>query len=146
MVVWASYSRLDSPSPRWMTTCHTPVLTSGSMDLRFTRFGRYVPVETTVNAPANTMTTASIEGFLVNSGFAAQSLDAVRPDLPRWLRHLQERGVTDIPASPWTSGPHALAANLISQQALQASPRKDPIAKATAHHLRDVTETRPYKG
>jgi hypothetical protein len=112
----------------------------------FTRFDSDIVAVVTVTPHANTMTKDRIELFLVNSGFAAQSLDAVRPDLPRWLRYLRERGVTYIPTSPWTSGPHALAANLISQLALQASPRKDSIARATRHHLRDLTGTPPCKG
>ena len=46
-----------------------------------------------------------IEAYLINSGLAEQSLDAVRPDFPRWLDHLRERGVTHIPTAPWRAGP-----------------------------------------
>lgn len=90
--------------------------------------------------------TECIELFLVNSGFAAQSLDAVRPDLPRWLDYLHQRGVTHIPTAPWRVGPaDTLAVNLLSQLALQASPRTDDVATSMAHNLRNLTNTRPYK-
>ena len=87
-----------------------------------------------------------IEQFLVNSGFAPQSLDTVRPDFPRWLDHLRRRGVTHIPMSPWMAGPEdTLAVNLLNQFALQASPRQDAIARTVRHNLRNLTNTRPYK-
>jgi hypothetical protein len=147
MVVWASYSRLDSPQTPMPTTCRTPVVSFGSMNLRYSRLEQFIPAEeSTAIQHADTMTTGRIEWFLLNSGFGVEDLDAVRPDLPRWLRHLQERGVTHIPTSPWASGPYPLAASLLNLLALQASLRKDPIAKATRHNLRDLTGTRPYKG
>ena len=87
-----------------------------------------------------------IEAYLLNSGLVGQSLDAIRPDLPRWLDHLRERGVTHIPTEPWRAGPgDTLAVNLLNQFVLQASPRKDAMARVMAHNLRNLTKTRPYK-
>jgi hypothetical protein len=87
-----------------------------------------------------------IEALLLNSGLAGQSLDAVRPDLPRWLGYLHRRGVTHIPTAPWRAGPaDTLAVNLLCQLALQASPRTDDMATSMAHNLRNLTNTRPYK-
>ena len=37
-----------------------------------------------------------IEAFLVRSGLVAQSVDVLRPDYPRWIRHLRSKGVTHI--------------------------------------------------
>ena len=87
-----------------------------------------------------------IEAYLIKSGLVEQSLDAVRPDFPRWLDHLRERGVSHIPAAPWLAGPgDTLAVNLLNQFVLQTSPRKDAMARVTAHNLRNLTKTRPYK-
>jgi len=46
-----------------------------------------------------------IEAFLLNSGLVGPSLDAIRPDIPRWLAYLRQRGVTHIPTAPWRAGP-----------------------------------------
>jgi hypothetical protein len=87
-----------------------------------------------------------IEAFLINSGFTPQSLDTVRPDFPRWLTHLRNRGVTHIPTAPWmSSSDDSLASNLLNQLALQASSRQDPAIRAMKHNLRNLTRTRPYK-
>jgi hypothetical protein len=87
-----------------------------------------------------------IERFLLNAGFVVQSLDAVRPDLPRWVRRLRAMGIAEIPTSLRDATPRdARAMNLLSQFALQASPRRDPIARSTAHNLRDLTGIRPPK-
>jgi hypothetical protein len=87
-----------------------------------------------------------IESFLLNSGLVGQSLDAIRPDLPRWLDYLHRRGVTNIPTAPWRAGPgDALAVNLLNQFALQVSPRTDAMARVMAHNLRNLTNTRLYK-
>ncbi len=117
------------------------------MQYRYSRFDRYVPaVEATVTPHDNTMTTDRIESFLRLSGFGVEAVEEIRPDLPRWLRYLQERGVTRIPSSPITSQSDMLASSLLDLLALQASLRKDPTAKALRHYLRDLTGTRPYKG
>jgi hypothetical protein len=90
--------------------------------------------------------TERIEAFLLNSGLVGRSLDAIRPDLPRWLDYLRARGVTHIPTAPWRAGPgDAFAVNLLNQFALQASPRKDAMARVMAHNLRNLTKTRLYK-
>jgi hypothetical protein len=87
-----------------------------------------------------------IQAFLLNSGLVGQSLDAMRPDLPRWVDYLHERGVGHIPTAPWRAGPgDALAVNLLNQFALQASPRKDAMARVMKHNLRNLSKTRPYK-
>jgi hypothetical protein len=87
-----------------------------------------------------------IESFLIHSGLSGPSLDALRPDFPRWLRRLQAMGIAGIPTAPWTAGPSdILAVNLLSLWTLQASPRRDAIATRTKHNLRNLTETRPFK-
>ena len=42
-----------------------------------------------------------LEHFAIMSGLAPQSVDAIRPDFPRWVRYMKKNGVTDIPDSPW---------------------------------------------
>jgi len=87
-----------------------------------------------------------IERYLLNCGLVAKSLSAVRSDLPRWVRHLRQRGVTDIPTSPWSAGPQdTLAANLITQLVMQHPGCTNPCRTSIAHNQRNLTATRPYK-
>lgn len=88
-----------------------------------------------------------IEEYLVNSGLTAPSLDVLREDIPRWPKRMSEMGVVvHIPLAPWLAKPEdAPVTNLLDLFMLQASPRKDRIAKALRHHLRNITGTRPSK-
>ena len=81
-----------------------------------------------------------LEHFAIMSGLAPQSVDVIRPDLPRWVRYMKENGVTEIPDSPLTGSPHGvnLASMLIRQK---AGFKGDSIA----HELRNLTGIRPWK-
>lgn len=66
---------------------------------------------------------------------AAQSIDALRPQLQRWRKQLASRGIESLDAltvSDW-----------LSLFALQASPVGNTRIE---HNLRDVLGIRPYKG
>jgi hypothetical protein len=81
-----------------------------------------------------------LEAFAVRSGLAPQSVDAIRPDFPRWVSYMREHGVTEIPDSPLTGNAHATnIASLLIRQA--AGHRGDTIA----HELRNLTGIRPWK-
>jgi hypothetical protein len=82
-----------------------------------------------------------IEEFMVNLGLVAPSLDAIRPDFPRWVPRL---GSADIPLAPSPVGSDRVS-DLLTLWMLQASPRKDKAARALGHHLRNITGTRPIK-
>jgi hypothetical protein len=60
-----------------------------------------------------------LEHFAIMSGLAPQSVDAIRPDFPRWVRYMKENGVTEIPDSPLAGHSHAvnMASLLIRQKA-----------------------------
>ncbi len=81
-----------------------------------------------------------LERFAIMSGLAPQSVDAIRPDFPRWVGHMREHGVTQIPDSPLTGDSHAvnMASMLIRQK---ARFRGDSIA----HELRNLTGIRSWK-
>jgi hypothetical protein len=49
-----------------------------------------------------------LERFAVMSGLAPQSVDAIRPDFPRWVRYMRQHGVNEIPDSPLTCAAHAV--------------------------------------
>ena len=57
-----------------------------------------------------------IEHFAIMSGLAPQSVNVIRPDLPRWVRYMKGNGVTEIPDSPLAGQPHAV--NMASLLAL----------------------------
>ena len=72
--------------------------------------------------------------------YAVQSVEAMRPDMPRWIRQLQEHGVETVPLTLGSE-----SARYIDLFALQKS--KEPNAQRMAHDVRDtLPETRPYKG
>jgi len=50
------------------------------------------------------MSDEDIEHWLYLSGLMAPSVEALRPDFPRWRRYLGERGVTEI-RSPLSADP-----------------------------------------
>jgi hypothetical protein len=81
-----------------------------------------------------------LEHFAIMSGLAPQSVDAIRPDFPRWVRYMKENGVTEIPVSPLAGDSHAvnMASMLIRQK---AGFKGDSIA----HELRNLTGIRPWK-
>jgi hypothetical protein len=81
-----------------------------------------------------------LEKFAVMSGLAPPSVDAIRPDFPRWVRYMHKHGVTEIPDSPLTGDAHAVnvASMLIRQN---AGFKGDSIA----HELRNLTRIRPWK-
>lgn len=72
---------------------------------------------------------------------AAQSIEVLRPDFPRWARQLHARGIHQMPVSLGDPG-----GDLIDLFVLQASPDRDTNKAALAHSIRDVTGIRPYKG
>ena len=82
-----------------------------------------------------------IAASAIRSGLAPQSVEALRPEFPRWIRHLCRNGVVEIPDSPLTADGHA--SNLLSLLIRQGSDIRD---SAVEHNLRDMTRTRPYKG
>lgn len=73
-----------------------------------------------------------IQHYVIMSGFAAQSVDAVRDDFPRWIRRLCAEGA-EIPDSPVTAS--AEASNLINMFLHQVRPERDERA---AHELRNL--------
>jgi hypothetical protein len=81
-----------------------------------------------------------LERFAIMSGLAPQSVDAIRPDFPRWVRYMKQNGVPEIPDSPVVGHPHAInmASMLIRQK---AGFKGDSIA----HELRNLTGIRPWK-
>lgn len=82
----------------------------------------------------------AVEAFLLRSGWVAQSVDAVRPELPRWVLYLRKKGVTQVPNSPLTGEAHAT--NLLTLLARQGSKERDSTIE---HELRNLTGVRPYK-
>jgi hypothetical protein len=81
-----------------------------------------------------------LEHFAIMSGLAPQSVDAIRPDFPRWVRYMKENGVTEIPDSPVAGHSHAvnMASWLIRQK---AGFKGDSITQ----ELRNLTGIRPWK-
>ena len=71
---------------------------------------------------------------------AAQSIEAMLPDIPRWLRKLEEYGVDAVPLTLGSA-----SASYINLFALQSS--SEPSARRMAHDVRDTLPLiRPYKG
>jgi hypothetical protein len=85
-----------------------------------------------------------IVNYLRRSGLAHQSVEAVRPDLPRWERHLRSRGVTVIPhlpSRPWSPA-NSRAHNELTLLMMQAHRERDGSRE---HEHRNLTRIRPYK-
>ena len=81
-----------------------------------------------------------LEHFAIMSGLGPQSVDAIRPDFPRWVRYMKKNGVTEIPDSPLAEHSHAVnMASLLIRQ--KAGFKGDSIA----HELRNLTGIRPWK-
>jgi hypothetical protein len=71
---------------------------------------------------------------------AAQSIDTVRPDFPRWIRRLGEYGVDSVPLALGSA-----SARYIDLFMLQQS--REPSAQRMAHDVRDtLPRIRRYKG
>lgn len=71
---------------------------------------------------------------------AAQSVEAMRPDFPRWIGRLQQYGVENVPLALGSE-----SARYIDLFALQKS--KEQGAQRMAHDVRDsLPEIRAYKG
>jgi hypothetical protein len=82
--------------------------------------------------------------YLRRSGWVQQSVEAVRPDLPRWERHLRSRCVDAIPALPsrsWSPA-NSRAHNELVLLMMQAHKDRD---KSREHKHRNLTRIRPYK-
>ena len=81
-----------------------------------------------------------LEHFAIMSGLAPQSVDAIRPDFPRWAWYVKENGVTEIPDSPLAGDFHAI--NMVSMLIRQKAGFK---GDSIAHELRNLTGIRPWK-
>jgi len=69
-----------------------------------------------------------------------QSVEAMLPDMPRWLQRLRQYGVGSVPLAIGSA-----SAAYIDLFVLQAS--RDPSAQRMAHDVRDTLPIiRPYKG
>jgi hypothetical protein len=66
-----------------------------------------------------------LEQYLRMSGFTEPSLVQLRPDLPRWVRHLRARGVTSIPSVYSRRPEDAQASNEIILLIKQSMPERD---------------------
>ena len=84
------------------------------------------------------MTIEDLEGYAVSRmGLVTQSMERLRPMLPRWLRRLKAYGFREMPRSPYSGwSPYALALfdNLMALMLKQAA-KNDP---AGAHQLRNL--------
>jgi hypothetical protein len=81
-----------------------------------------------------------IESFAYRSGLVYQSVEALRPEFPRWVRYLRQHGVRQIPASPLTGDGYA--SSLLSLLIRQGSAVRDARFE---HNLRDITGSGPTK-
>jgi hypothetical protein len=71
---------------------------------------------------------------------ATQAVGELRPDLPRWIRRLQQYGVASVPLALGSE-----SARYIDLLLLQAS--EEPSAQGMAHDVRDtLPQIRHYKG
>lgn len=69
-----------------------------------------------------------------------QSVEAMLPDMPRWLQRLRQYGVDTVPLAIGSA-----SAAYVDLFALQAS--REPSAQRMAHDVRDTLPMiRPYKG
>lgn len=94
------------------------------------------------------MTVADLERYAIRRlGLVAQSIEALRPKFPRWLRRLRdEYGFEAVPRYPYEGWPPhrvALFDNVLAEMHKSAA-RVDPDG---AHHLRNLIRFpgRPYK-
>jgi hypothetical protein len=82
---------------------------------------------------------------LHRSGWVAQAVQAVLPELPRWERRLRDRGIMYV-SHRFRHGPgHGLSPKLFNELNLlmgQASTIRDPSLE---HQLRNLTGVRPFK-
>ena len=86
------------------------------------------------------MLTADDIASYLSETLAAQSVDAMAPNFPRWLRRLRELGVADVPLTLGTE-----SARRIDLFVLHDS--RNPATRQRAHDVRDtMPELRPYKG
>ena len=87
---------------------------------------------------------ADIIDYLVRSGWVYQSIEAVKPDLPRWEARLRERGVRTISRLPsGNSTPaEAQAHNELNLLMLQVRPDR---GGSLGHDLRNLTHVRRHK-
>jgi hypothetical protein len=83
-----------------------------------------------------------IARFAAMSGLATQSIDAIRPRFPRWVRKMNEAGITRIPTVPCAPDNDPRAVNMLNMFILQAAPGGN---RTVAHELRNLTGIRPYK-
>lgn len=71
---------------------------------------------------------------------ARQSVEAMLPDMPRWLRRLRQYGIDSVPLAIGSA-----SAAYIDLFVLQAS--REPSAQRMAHDVRDTLPViRAYKG
>jgi hypothetical protein len=85
-----------------------------------------------------TLTADDIERYL-SSHLARQSVEALAPHFPRWLKRLAKQGVGDVPLAAGSA-----SAQWVDLFVLQASPGR---GGKHAHDLRDTLPAlRPYKG
>lgn len=93
------------------------------------------------------MTADDLEWYAVRRlGLVAQSIERLRPTLPRWLRTLHAYGFRTMPRYPydgWSPRAVALFDNLMAMM-LKQEAKNDP---AGAHHLRNLVglKGRPFK-
>jgi hypothetical protein len=78
----------------------------------------------------------------MRSGLTGPSVEALRPNIPRWRHRLAEWGVMYLPH--WhTQVPHeARAVNLMTLLIRQSCDDRDPSIE---HELRNLTRIRPHK-
>jgi hypothetical protein len=85
------------------------------------------------------LTVTDVERYL-SRYLARQSVEAVLPDIPRWLRRLHMYGLDNVPLETGSA-----SACHIDLFLLQAS--SEPSAQLMAHDVRDtLPHIRPYKG
>ena len=91
------------------------------------------------------MTVADLEHYAFRRlGLVTQSVDNLRPKLPRWRRRLEGLGFAEVPQFPyqgWAPSRVAQFYNLMALWLKQAA-KNDPSG---AHGLRNLTRTRPFK-
>jgi hypothetical protein len=91
------------------------------------------------------MTIADLEYYAVRRlGLVSQSVDKLRPMLPRWRRQLLSLGFHEVPRYPfvgWAPWRVAQFENLMALWLKQAA-KNDPSG---AHALRNLTQTRAFK-
>jgi hypothetical protein len=91
----------------------------------------------------------AIVDYLYRSGYTPQSVESLRPVLPRWVRRLQARGIAEVPSLPVTEERswdpvHAASDNELDLLMLQAAP-DGAGDEVLAHHLRNLTRVRDFK-